>query len=229
MSKKLIVACMVIAAFAVVPSLASAKPVITHPTGSVLATETKILATNVGGPTIMTLTGGGKIECSSAKLTGTLKTNSTASGFEGEIESATFTGTGGTQASEPGLPECTGTFLSAVTVTGLPWCLEGTEANDNFKLRGGKCSEAAKALNFTLSSTIFGFPVVCKYQRGAASPVTGHFTTHPAGDLVGTVTGEPEFLRVESSETCPTGGSLDMSFTAETDTTASADPLYASE
>jgi hypothetical protein len=227
MSKKLFAACLVIAAFSVMPSLASAKPVITHPTGTVLATGTKLLGTNIGD-TIMVIPGSGEVRCSTAHMTGNLHVNSTASGFEGEITSATFAGTGALQAGEPD-KECTGFLSPAVTVpaTSLPWCLEGTKAADTFELRGGKCTEAAKAITFQLIGTIFGFPVACKYSRAAGSPVVGSFTTHETGDAVATVTGEPVFKRTESPESCPAEGKLKMAFTVETDVTPAA-PLYIS-
>jgi hypothetical protein len=228
MSKKLIAACMALTAFvafAVAPSLASAKPVVTHPTGTVLATGKNIKATNVG-ETIME-TPIGTLRCTSATMTGTLTTNSTAAGFEGDITSASFSGTGSTVSGEP-LPECTGAFGNAsITPTvsaAAPWCLEGTEANDNFKLRGGSCLAASKALEFQIVVTIFGAPVNCKYERAAA--VTGTFVTHPS-DAVLSVSKQNFPIAAGQSGFCPGNGELTMSFTTETDT-AVAEPLYIS-
>jgi hypothetical protein len=226
MSKKLIAACMVIAASAVIPSLASAKPVITHPTGTVFAAENKLLGTNVGDM-VLVAPGGGEIRCSTAQITGTLTVNSTAGGFEADIESATIAGSGAIQPNEPD-KECTGYLTPAFTVTGLPWCLEGTEANDTFKLRGGGCTKAAAPMTFTFSYTIFGFASACKYSRAAASPVAGTFTTHDTGDALATVTGEPAILRTESAESCPSEFKLKMSLTLETDNGGTVEPLYIS-
>src|SRR5436305_2798324 len=105
MRKQLLLVCMAFAAFAVVPSLASAKPVITHPTGTVLATGTKITATNVGNSVLSN--GLGTITCSTAILTGELTQNSTANGIKGTITSAKFGGTTGKTISGDEEPECT--------------------------------------------------------------------------------------------------------------------------
>jgi hypothetical protein len=224
MSKKLLAACMVIAAFAVAPSFASANPVVTHPTGTILKPGTLLEATNIG-ETVMTLSSGGELKCTVATLTGPLHVNETTKGAEAEITFATFAGTGTVADVDK---ECTGPFNASVTPTGLPWCLEATENNDKFKLRGGKCTEAAKALSFTLVGTILGFPVNCKYQRTAVTgPVTGTFTTHTTGDLIGTVEGEPVFSRIESPESCPASGKLHMKYTVETDN-GLFEPVYMS-
>ena len=229
MNRKLLAACMVIAAFSVVPSLAAAKPVLTHPTGTVLpvttgGVPTKIKATNVGN-TKMTISGLPTLECTTAVLTGDLHINETTKGIEGEITSAEFGGTGSKIAGDVE-PECTGgAGPSGVTVTSLPWCIEATEDNDNFALKGGKCTAATSPITFDLSVTsIFG-TITCKYIKN--TKVTGTFTTHSTGDAVGTIS-EVGFARHESSELCPSEGKLDMSFTLETDLTNEFKPLWIS-
>jgi hypothetical protein len=227
MSKKLIASCMALAAFtafAVVPSLASAKPVITHPTSTVLATGTKIKATNVGNATMVTPVG--TLTCTSATLTGTLLTNSTAAGIEGEITAAAFGGTGGTAAGEPS-PECTGSnfFLPSTSITpnpatnGLPWCIAATAAADTFTVSGGPCG-AARAIRFNLAVTNVG---TCVYQRAAA--VSGTLQTDLTGQDATSTISEQAFTFLEGPGLCPSEGKLNMTFTLETDT-ATAEPLY---
>jgi hypothetical protein len=224
MSKKLIAACMAIAAFAAfgMASTASAAT-ITHPTGTILATGTKIEATNIGVTKF--IAGSVEVECSTATLTGTLtKNTSTAGAFtEGTIETASFTGT----AAES---KCTSGFLGAVKVTtavtnGTPYCIKSPTGSDEFQLRGNGCASAARNLTFTLDSAFFG---ECKYERTTATgPVKGTITTDATGDaqvIVGT--GVNSEFKGESTNnfSCPATGSLQMTLTLETDGVAS--PLY---
>jgi len=221
MSKKLIAACMAIAAFAALAmaSTASAAPVITHPTGTVLATGVNLQATNVGETKFISpsLT----VACTTAKLTGPLKSNSTAGGFQGEVTSATFngTGTGG---------DCTSTgsfFTGSVGVTtntgtnGTPYCIKNT-LNDNLEIRGGACASATRPIRFALDLTGL---VTCTYER--TTGIAGTFKTHPE-DAQGSVNSGQTFSLV-SGFACPSTGELSMTFTLETDT-ATAEPLYIS-
>jgi hypothetical protein len=165
----------------------------------------------------------GGLSCTSAWLTGKVTANSTAAGFEADITAGTFAGTGGKQAAEPD-SECTGaSFVFAITPivsAAAPWCLEATENNDTFKVRGGSCTATAKALEFVMTATIFGSPVTCKYVRASSTPVTGTFQTHPTGDAVFTF-GNPVFsIAAGESGFCPSTYELTMSFTASTDTAA---------
>jgi hypothetical protein len=218
MSKKLMTGLLALVALAAMalPAVASASPEITHPTGTTLATGAKITGTNVGN-TVLT-SSLGNVECSKALMTGTLTKNS-GTAVEGTISSASFKGTEG-GAEE----KCSGAFGSvAVTVTSLPWCIRATNtmAPDEFQVRGGACTEAAKAITFALHTSLFG---TCTFERAAASPVTGTFRTHAAGDALLTIT-NVAFTR--TSGFCPSEGKLDMSFTLETDKTI-AEPLYIS-
>jgi hypothetical protein len=226
MSKKLIAACMAIVAFAALAmaSSASAKPVLTQPTGTVLATGTTITATNVG-ETIMT-TSLGNVTCSTATLGGKVTRNNTAEGIEGNVESATFAGTGELAAGEPD-KECT-SWTGGVSVTpnpptnGLPWCIKAVEANDNLQIRGNSCASAARPIRFTLVFTS-GFIGTCTYQR--IEPLAGTLRTDlVAGeDALGSISAQ-EFTKFEGGGGCPSSGKLDMTFTL----TAGGSALYAS-
>ena len=226
MSRKLITACMALAAFvafAVVPAGASANndPDLTHPTGTMLAAGAKIKATSVGHTLMTDANGGILITCSTAEMTGTLKTNN-GSTIAGDIESAHFTGSGAGN-------DCT-SVLGDVKVTtnvgnGTPWCVHSgpNDATDKFTVRGGKCAEEARAMTFALD---FTSGITCKYTRETkASPLIGTYTTHP-DDAVLSISHEP-FHKEEGSFFCPSTGYLDMSFTMETDS-ATAEPLYIS-
>ena len=229
MSKKLIMACMALFAFAAfaLPAVASASPELTHPTGTTLATNTKIDATGIGIQRLTDTSGNTLVECSSATMTGTLTKNN-GTEVEGSIESTTFKGTGTNG-------ECTSSF-GGITVdtnigNGTPWCLRATAAmnKDEFQVRGNSCANAARSITFVLTSTSIG---TCKYVR--TEPLKGTFATHPT-DAILTLTGsgatggaDTEFTKEEGSILCPSNGTLDMEFTLETDTTASADPLYIS-
>src|SRR4051794_21243602 len=119
MHKKLITACLALfalAAFAL-PAAAQAvnHPLITHPTGTKLATGVKITATNVGETLLVnTTTGAQELACTTASMTGELIKNETGN-IQGNITAASFTGTGSGGA-------CTGSFLNpTIEPTGLPW------------------------------------------------------------------------------------------------------------
>jgi len=213
MSKKLIAACMAIAAFAAfaMASTASAAPVVTQPTGTVLATGTNVIGTNLGitkfTSSILTT------ECSTAKLEGPLKSNSTAGGFSGEITKATYSGTG-----TSGDCTATGSFFSGSAAAtpetgtnGLPWCLKSAAAGDNFEINGGACGGVARGIRFALDLTGL---VTCTYEKTGG--LTGTFTTDTAGgDATGKLNSGQKFTRI-SGFGCPSEGELDMEFTEET-------------
>jgi hypothetical protein len=206
MYKRVILACAALAAFAafaVIPAVASAsEPVLTYPTGTIMPINTKIRAHNVNGNTKMTLPGGGAVECSNSTMTGTLIQNNGV--VKGNVESASFKGT---ESEE----RCTSPLgATKVTVTSLPWCLSSTEVTNGFEVRGGLCSEATRALTFTLD--VAGLS--CSYSR---ANVNGTFTTHPE-DAILTIS-EIEFAKSGGSFLCPASGKLDMSFTLEHDPT----------
>jgi hypothetical protein len=221
MSKKLIAALMAIAAFAAFgmsATSASAAPVVTHPTGTVLATGTKLTGTSIGHVTFTSSTL--NVTCTTGTITGPLVSNSTAGGFSGEITEAHFTGTG-----TSGDCTATGSFFNGSAkptpeiVGGLPWCIKNT-LNDNFEIRGGKCSEAARSIKFGLDLTGL---VTCTYERAS---LTGTFDTHPL-DASGRINANQAWTLV-SGFGCPSSPSLDMEFTLETDTTPTSDPIYIS-
>jgi len=257
MSKKLITACLgvlALAAFAL-PTAASASPVVTHPTGTKLSLTGQtcttasnaicITGTNVGEATLYAADGTTVLlHCSKVVFTGALTAN-TGTHIEGDIHTATFSGTG---AQDPkmvkNMPECTGTNgLPNTTVTsngtdpvnvtkideedvtnGTPWCI--TSNNDTFSLRGGTCTDPARAIEFVLHPTELSS---CVYSREKAVTGTIQTDTEAGKDATASVTpGEgSEFKKVSGGILCPTVGKLGMTITLETDKTT-AEPLYIS-
>lgn len=219
MSKKIIMACMAVAALAAfaMPSSAIGQEItVTHPTNTVAATPLKIIGTNTDIVSKLTDSSGNSLaECTFVKMTGTLEKN-THPEVSGTITTAEFKGTPGVT---PHTAHCSSSF-GTITVTtnpatnGLPWCLRSasTMAADEVQIRGNKCSEAARPIRFILHSSVAG---ECTYERTTA--VVGKFTTHPTATSI-TVTAQ-EFPRVAGGIFCPTKGFLDltMSLYAETE------------
>lgn len=226
MSKKLITACMALVALAAfaLPAVASASPELTHPTGSTLATGSKIKATNIGA-TKLIAGGTTLIECATSTMTGTLTKNS-GTETEGTIESTTFSGT----ATEG---KCTSNFGGATTIhtnigNGTPWCLRATSAmaTNEFQVRGNSCSSEARSITFVITNSIG----TCKYNRTTA--LKGTITTDTGGSptdaiLHLTPSANTEFTKEEGGILCPSTGQLEMSYTLELDQ-ATATPVWIS-
>jgi hypothetical protein len=208
MAKKILAICAALVAFAVVPAIASASPELVNVGGTKIATGTTIQGTNVGN-TVMT-TSIGNVECTTSVMSGVLTKNS-GTEIEGNIESASFKGT---ESGE----RCSGPLgATEVTIPSLPWCIRATSAmeKDEMQVRGGKCSEASRALTFTLHGTILGFPVTCHYSKAS---VSGTYRTKASGDAQVTILKQRFTREAGSSGSCPEFGDLDMTFTLETGT-----------
>lgn len=231
MSKKLIAACLAIAALAAfsLPAAASAAndPDLTSSKGGpLLGINSPILGTNVGAVKVTDLTGKVLTECSIGNLAGTVAKNN-GTEVELTITTATFSGTG---AERLGEKECTGSGETTWTfgiAGGLPWCLQsnGAMPDDNFVIVGGKCGEKPRAINVAFDSTVFG---ECAYSLPFGFP--GTFITEAQGDAILTmgVPGKEEL--VSENFFCPAAAIPDWSFTLEKNTLpiTTADPLYIS-
>jgi hypothetical protein len=260
MGKKLITACMALfalAAFALPASASAAGPVVTHPTGTRLDPEAGecttvkktvcVTAHNVGETILFNGAGTEELtKCTSAIMTGylTKNTGGATGTVEGTIHTATFSGTGGAHS---GMNECTGVAGSFgnLTVTtngggvdentvasGTPYCLKAnnTMAANEFQVRGGKCSEAARAITFNFDTTLAG---ECKYSRAAAEPIKGTYTTHTTGDAILSVSpavpANTKFTaEAGNSILCPASTTLKLSLTLVTET-ETAEPLFISQ
>lgn len=229
MSKKLIMSCMALVAFAafVLPATASAanKPTATDAAG-VVKVGAGITGTSIGETTFLKTDGvTGLVHCTTAHLSGTVTRND--SGFvEGTISSAKFSGTGAVSADN-GLNECTGSFGNAFITVELPMCLKSTPTNaeDEFEVgtevTGKTCAEAISPANFIIGSTTAG---ECTYR--STSTVKGHFTTGGTQSVLtvtNTQTGSGSSL-VKGGFLCPTSGQLKMEFKIET--TANNEPIF---
>jgi hypothetical protein len=216
MAKKILAICAALVAFAVVPAVASASPELQTSGGAKVAVGTPIKATNVN-PVLFT-TPFGNISCTHSELTGEVVENS-GSSIKGTIKAASFTG------NHDNTTKCvTGIFgitMVQVTPENLHWCLTST-VTPNWSIRGGGCSEAAKALKFTLdaynSST--QFIGTCIYERTVASgPLGGHYNV-ATSPLHLTVTNGNVFARTGGTleGLCPSSGTLDATYKVTTST-----------
>lgn len=227
MIKKLLMACGALVAFAALalPAVASATPVLTE-NGAAVAVGKKITGTQVG-TSKMTTTDGTRtqLECSTGVMTGELTKNN-GTEIEGKITSALFGGTGAQATGEP-KPECTGetgfgnTSITAVVSEKAPWCLRSINPPANeFTVSGGACPGGGN-IKFIMATTLVGN---CEFE--STGHLVGTFTTSSSAVLTlsntthGNNTGEGStngFKRIAGSVFCPSSGSLDMSFTLETD------------
>jgi hypothetical protein len=221
----------VFAALFLVPSVASASPELTHPTGTTAPVgtliEMKNVAHSISPKGFATKGATGTFECATTTMTGELAKNS-GTQIQANITTAEFRGT----PEEPNSADCfqPGGY-GATTMTpnhtqnpthngnsSLPWCFTVEGAEDKFSLRGGKCSEAARPLVFVYHSAVAG---ACTFQKSALS---GTYTTHPS-DAIFTVQGQ-EFTRATGSAFCPGAWGMDWSFTMTTD--GNNTPIYIS-
>ena len=89
------------------------------------------------------------------------------------------------------------------------------------KSGAAKCSEAARSIKFALDLTGL---VTCTYEKAS---LAGTFVTDTSGqDATGSINTGQAWTLV-SGFGCPSGPTLDMEFTEETDTTP-ASPVYIS-
>ncbi|MGN6556686.1 MAG: hypothetical protein ACTHLH_01575 [Solirubrobacterales bacterium] len=195
MHKKLMLACMAIAAFAafVVAPAASASPVLTDPTiegaNKAVPVGTSITGANTG-PTFFK--GGFEVECTNDDLVGTLKEN-TGTKIKGEIPvgGASFKGT---EAGE----DCK-SFLGATNVkVNSKLCLETVAGTDNVTTTG-----CGANVTFTLEITGTG---PCKYS---AASISGTYNTN-ADATVNIPKGIAK--KEEGGIFCPGEGFLEMDF-----------------
>jgi hypothetical protein len=195
MHKKLIMACMAIAAFAafVIAPAASASPILTDSEGTV-ANGSEITGTLKAG-TNSVFTGSVTVTCSKAVLNGKVTANS-GSSVKGEIPvgGASFTGTSGTGT------ECSSNLFGApvVVTVNSALCLETVTGTDTVKTTG--CG--GKKVAFTLNLTGNG---PCKYET---EKVTGTYET----GLPGLTVDNQPVSKVEGGFFCPSTGELDMTF-----------------
>ena len=227
MYKKLITACMAIAAFAafVLPATASAAndPQLTDATGTVAVGST-IVGENVGNTVFWNTSTNIELAiCDKAFLTGKVLKNASGT-VEGEITTATFAGTGSVH-SHNNEKECTGDIGSSyVTVKSLPLIVKSTPtmAEHEAQITG----PAGANVKFLLGSTTAG---ECEYE--SATSIKADYTTGTSATSDSTMTtrdtsaGSGAKL-IRGGFLCPSSGMQRMTFTMKTDATGA--PLWIS-
>jgi hypothetical protein len=222
MCKKIIAACMALAAFATFAAAATpaSATTLTQPTGTAVSIGTKFKATNVG--IFKFFSSGLIVECSKVVLTGSVIKNNGVE-VEGTIETASFKGTGFEE-------RCTSNLGDAIVTTnvgnGVPWCLKA-ESSDILTVRGNSCTNAARSITFVFDIG----SLECKYERTTATgPIAGTYTTDTTGDAIGSITPSGSaVVREGTNVLCPATGALEGALTLETDPiSGSASPMYIS-
>jgi hypothetical protein len=205
------------------PAYMSSGPRLTFPTGTSLATGSKLRATNV--ESVFLTSGAIKLTCTTSQWTGTLTKNN-GSEIEGNIETASIGGTGTGGSCTTGSENMKWT-LSPPSTNGLPWCFRATSAmaSDEFQIRGGKCTEGTKPIRYIWESASES-SFECVYERATGSPISATYTTHPEDAKL--AISEAEFNLVLPSGACPPSFSLNSTFTFERDNTPENAPLYIS-
>jgi hypothetical protein len=211
MHKKLIMACMAIAAFAafvVAPAASGAVltengvAISTHSSAKTCAEEPKVAGCITGkniGNTVFTA-GELTVTCTTADIPGTLTTNS-GGAVAGEIAAGapSFAGTGTSG-------DCTSPLGSVKPTVNSKLCLSIPKGTDNGSITG--CAGAS--VTFTL--TVTGV-VTCSYS---VASISGTITTSPADADVNLSNAGPA-LREGFNPLCPEKGTLDMEFELSTE------------
>ncbi|HET9677611.1 MAG TPA: hypothetical protein VFP21_08925 [Solirubrobacterales bacterium] len=203
MHKKIMLACMAIAAFAALVVVPAASAATLTDGGSALATGTSITGKNIGN-TLFTA-GELTVTCSSADIPGTLTTNS-GGAVAGEIAAGapSFTGTGTSS-------DCTSPLGSVKPTVNSKLCLSVAKGTDAGTVDGCKnASGVVQPITFTLNVTNI---VSCKYETTGTPPqIAGTITTTPA-DAAVTLVEQPATREAgQNTLFCPESGALDMEF-----------------
>ncbi|HWN72825.1 MAG TPA: hypothetical protein VNN15_03340 [Solirubrobacterales bacterium] len=203
MHKKLMLACMAIAAFAafVIAPAASATTLTSE--GIAVPVGTSITAKNTGN-TVFTATGVTEVTCSTAHITGTVIANAVGGKqVKGEVPvgNAQFNGTGAGGDCTSGLGDVGITVNSKL-------CIETLAGTDNLSVNG--CNGAKVTFSMLVTST----GTTCRYEGNVEQGAS--FTTNTSPTPVTVLNGRPAatdvLLETGGSFLCPKEGSLDMVF-----------------
>jgi hypothetical protein len=190
MHKKLMMACMAIAAFAAFVIAPAASGAVLTDNGEPLAAGASITAKNTGNTL---LTGPFNVVCSHADLQGTVLTNGSGS-ISGTIPvgGATFGGTGTST-------DCTSALGSTSVTVNSELCLSVAKASDTVITDG-----CGGPIVFTLTVTGTG---PCKYSTASVNGPLVTNTTPGSASI-----SEQEAKKSEGGIFCPSSGKLDMTF-----------------
>jgi hypothetical protein len=228
MHKKLITAFITVvafAAFAALPSGASAAPCVTDPAGTCIEPPFTIIGTR--HENIVLTTSIGNIACTAAKITGNATTNNRTSGIVGDITTADFTGTGPSGRCTTTLPDLLhgGTLTMQVTQVGS-YCLRST-GNDTASIGRGLCTApdvAGPRFIFDVFGSTGASEGSCEFERSTknasgveeAQRLTATYNTNVA-PATATFEAAQRFRRIAGTTICPSEGTLDGSITLFTD------------
>ncbi len=217
MHKKLIAACMALAAFAAfaLPATASATndPQLTDSEGTVTVGST-ITATSTS-PTMVGTGGATTVTCNTLVLTGTVVKNAGGT-VESTISKAQCSGTGAV-STDNSLNECTTSFgNSYITVTNLPLCIRSTPemATDEFQIVSSDCGAGGNPIKFIWGSTTAG---ECEYEFTNA--ISGTQTTNGTQAVltVNSTQSGSGYKKIKGSFLCPSSWMFNMALTLSTD------------
>lgn len=229
MRNKLITACLAVAAFAAfaaLPSGASAAPCVTDPSGTCLATGNKITVTQHSDSVLTTPVG--TVTCTVVSATGTLQVNDHTAGIRATISSASFEGTGLNKRCTSSINDGFGGKVQVQVTSKPPYCLFST-ANDTAEIWDGDCPGKTTGAKFVFDVFTQGgtFLQECEYERqtagGAAAPLSATYNTNisPAtAEWETAANGHVDqlFNRIKGSALiCPASGTLTGSTTVFTD------------
>jgi hypothetical protein len=187
-----LLALLAVAAFAVMPAMASAATVTLHAGGVELPAGSPLVGESAN---LVFVTGAGNLECSSNVITGELTSNKKAT-IAGNIETGSFTGLEGGGACHTTTP----LGRALITASDLPWPL-------TFKSNGTSTVKGSPSIVFT--AFFPGAGVTCVY-KAAKLAATFAFNEAP---LIDTVTGQVfKYVKAESSVLCPKEGALSGGF-----------------
>jgi hypothetical protein len=192
MQKKLIQACLAVAAAAVfvVAPTASASPVLTNAKGVAVPVGTEIKATAVGNGVF---TGAFNVVCTGGEGSGVVTAN-TGTLIKGEIpaNSLKFSGTGSGG-------ECTSSLGNVTVSVNSKICSETTKGTDS-----GVSTGCGSPITFSFAVT---GSATCRYSTAS---MTGTFFTAPK-DAQGALSEQSAKGEEGNSFLCPTEGKLDIS------------------
>ncbi|MGN6557001.1 MAG: hypothetical protein ACTHLH_03200, partial [Solirubrobacterales bacterium] len=191
MQKKLISACLTVAAFAamVVVPAASASPALTNAKGQLVPVGTEIHVTAVGNGVF---TGAFNVTCTGGEGSGKVTMNS-GTKIKAEIPAGSLK-LSGTAAGG----DCTSALGNVSMTLNSKICGETTTGDEAIATGCGA--------NLTVSIAVTGV-TTCKYQ---APSMKGTFLTAP-NDAQGTISEQPATGESTNSVFCPSSGKLDVS------------------
>lgn len=197
-----------LAAVFVVPSVASASPELTSPTGTKAPVGTGIQLISVAHaqtPTrLIYTTSGGISQCESGvTMTGEVSSN-TGTDIAINISTVSI----GCPTNVTITPNHTNNPVHN-GVTSLPWCLTANGLEDLVSIRGGACSEAARPLTVSMHTALG----ICNYENAS---LTAPYTTHPSATIATVAT--QQFSKNTGGGFCPSAVAWDFAFTLKTDT-----------